>query len=79
MTDRILPNNPANSDNFRLVSSRSAHDSTGGYTWRKARGLLTIADLCRAFKAVRYTPHGCRCPLPDSLIRCARTQDGARP
>ena len=39
-----------------------------GYRWRKARGLLTIGDHVRLYRAVRYPRGSYRVPLPGDLI-----------
>jgi len=44
----------------------------GGYAWRRARGLETWRDLARRWRVLRYTPPGCLCPLPESLIEALR-------
>lgn len=47
--------------------------TTGGYRWRKLRGLLTISDHVRRYQARRY-PRAMlgRLPLPDDLLPCWR-------
>lgn len=42
--------------------------TTGGYRWRKAKGLLTWRDHARRWRALRFVPIGARAPLPESLL-----------
>ena len=53
-------NRPRNSTSFPEV--------IGGRTWRRRNGLETIGDRVLRWRAARYTPPGCLCPLPDSLL-----------
>ena len=50
----------------------SRNSNTGRYTWRKAHGLLTIGDISRRWRAVRYVQSGGRSPVPESLLRGGR-------
>lgn len=57
---------------LRLIASHAARSGIGGYAWLRARGLLTISDHVRLYRAIR-TPRGAyRCPLPEDLILCGR-------
>jgi hypothetical protein len=40
-----------------------------GYAWRKARGLLTISDHIRAYRAIRAPRGDYAVPLPGDLIK----------
>lgn len=40
----------------------------GGYAWRRARGLETLGDLARRYRAVRFLRPGALVPLPEDLL-----------
>lgn len=40
----------------------------GGRAWRRLRGLETISDLARRYRARRFTRPGALCPLPEDLL-----------
>lgn len=41
----------------------------GGFAWRRARGLLTIEDQARLYRARRFVRHPLQlAPLPEDLL-----------
>jgi hypothetical protein len=44
----------------------------GGYRWRRARGLATVSDHVRLYRARRWPRGDYGVPMPEDLLRAAR-------
>lgn len=61
------------SDNNSTVP---AAPESGGYQWRRDRGLLTISDMIRRYAAVRHPRGPYRVPMVDDYLPCWRPSTG---
>ncbi len=50
-----------------MMTAPRTRPPTGGYQWRRSRGLLVISELIRAYAAVRWPRGPYRTPLPGDL------------